>query len=255
METVVYRPLTIDQSDVRYEYGPDSTRRPGVSAGETVELELPASTVYPGTTRRIWVHTPAGHDPSTPAAVVVFQDGWWYLDPEGEVRGGIVLDNLVQVGVLPPTIGVFVDPGLLVGVDDPDERRNRNTEYDAFDDRYATFLLDEVLPLVGDRWALSDDPADRVICGGSSGGNAAFTAGWWRPDRFGNVVGFLSSFAQMPDGNPYPELIPATPRKPCGSSCRPATAISAGAGTTRTTPGSCCRTRSAGVFRDARASA
>ena len=34
------------------------------------------------------------------------------------------------------------------------------------------------------------------------------------PDRFGNVLGFLASFAQRPDGNPYPGLVAATPPKP-----------------------------------------
>ena len=214
METIPYRPLPIDQSEVVYEHGPDSERRSGVPEGRTVEVTLPESSTYPGTSRRVWVHVPAGHDATTPARVVVFQDGWWYLDPDGQVRAGIVLDNLVGSGALPPTIGVFVDPGVFADVDDPDERKNRNAEYDAFDDRYATFLLDEVLPLVQDRWALSPDPADRAVCGGSSGGNGSFTAAWTRPDQFGRVIAFLSSFAQMPEGNPYPRLIADTPGKP-----------------------------------------
>lgn len=52
------------------------------------------------------------------------------------------------------------------------------------------------------------------IRGGSSGGNCAFTAAWLRPHKFGRVVGFLSSFVQMPGGNPYPELLRTTPEKP-----------------------------------------
>lgn len=214
METLAYRPLPIDQSYVVYAYGPDSQVQPGVASGETVELVLPGSAVYPGTSRRVWVHTPAGHDAASPAQVVVFQDGWWYLDPGGQVRAGIVLDNLIASGALPPTIGVFVDPGVFGDLEDPDERKNRNAEYDAFDNRYVTFLLKEVLPLVEGRWALSADPAHRAICGGSSGGNCAFTAAWHRPDQFGRIIAFLSSFAQMPDGNPYPQLIPKTPAKP-----------------------------------------
>ena len=213
MATVPYRLLPIDLDDVRYDHGPDSERRPGTPVGQTVELTLPPSQIYPGTSRRVWVHVPAGHDASAPAALVVFQDGWWYLDPDGEVRGSIVLDNLVHAGDLPPTIGVFVDPGVFPNVEDPDERKNRNAEYDAFDDRYVGFLLKEVLPMVASRWALSGDPAERALCGGSSGGNCALTAGWWRPDQFGRVIGFLSSFAQIPGGNPYPELIAAEPAK------------------------------------------
>jgi enterochelin esterase family protein len=35
-----------------------------------------------------------------------------------------------------------------------------------------------------------------------------------RPDRFRKVIGFLSSFAQMPGGNPYPAAIAAAPPRP-----------------------------------------
>lgn len=208
-----YRPLSVDQRDVEYEHGPDSVAQQGVPAGETVELRWGASTAYPGTSRTVWIHVPAQYDPATPANLMVFQDGWWYLDPEGDVRGGIVLDNLIHRGAIPVTIGLFVDPGVFEDRD-PDERKNRNAEYDAFDDRYASFLVDEVIPLVTERCAISDDPERWGIGGGSSGGNASLTAAWLRPDRFRKVIGYLSSFAQMPDGNPYPDLIPDVPPKP-----------------------------------------
>ncbi|WP_309133441.1 alpha/beta hydrolase-fold protein [Cellulomonas sp.] len=208
---VPYRPLPLDLSDVRYAHGPDSSPRADVPAGETVGLRWASSEVYPGTSRRVWIHVPAHRDDAGPAGLMVFNDGGWYLDPAGEVRGATVLDNLVHAGAIPFTIGVFVEPGVVVGTEQP---KNRNVEYDAFDDRYVTFLLDEVVPLVTDRYPVTDDPERWGVCGGSSGGNAAFTAAWMRPDRFRRVVCFLSSFAQMPGGNPYPELLPRVARKP-----------------------------------------
>jgi enterochelin esterase family protein len=201
----------VDQSDVWYVHGPDSQVRPDVPRGTTTEFRWNTSAVYPATTRRFWVHVPAAYDPSTPAHLAVFQDGWWYLDPEGQIRGTIVLDNLVHHGDIPATIGVFVDPGIGPNRDEP---KHRNVEYDSFDDRYATFLLTEILPQVASRWSVSDDPARRLIGGGSSGGNAALTAAWLRPDAFEHVFCALSSFVQIPGGNPYTELIPSTPRKP-----------------------------------------
>jgi len=144
---------------------------------------------------------------------MVFLDGWWYLDPSGAVRGGIVLDNLTHAGAIPPVVGVFVDPGLRTGEADPRARKNRNIEYDAFDDSYASYLAEEVMPLVADHASISDDPQRWGICGGSSGGNGAFTAAWTRPDRFRRVIAFLSSFAQMPGGNPYPDLLLTEPPK------------------------------------------
>lgn len=158
--------LPIDQSDVRYGYGPDSAVQPDVPAGETVEFDWSDSAAYPGTSRKFWVHVPAQYDPATPAALMVFQDGDWYLDPGGEIRGGIVLDNLIEGGDMPVTIGVFVDPGVFADVDDPRARKNRNVEYDAFDTRYVDFLLDEILPQVAERYLITKDPDRWGICGG-----------------------------------------------------------------------------------------
>ena len=128
-----------------------------------------------------------------------------YLDPDGEIRAAVVFDNLIHRGEMPVTIGVFVDPG---------EPENRNVEYDAFDDSYATFLLTEVLPRVQARYVIADDPDRWAIGGGSSGGNCALTVAWTRPDRFRRVLSLLGSFAQMEGGNPYPRLIGETPPKP-----------------------------------------
>lgn len=135
----------------------------------------------------------------------MFQDGQLYLDPDLDMRAGIVIDNLVHRGEMPVTIGVFVDPG---------QPGHRNAEYDAADDTYATFLLTEVLPRVREVHRISDDPQQWAIAGGSSGGNCAFTVAWHRPDRFRRVLTFLASFTQMPGGNPYPELIRVQASKP-----------------------------------------
>lgn len=211
MTTIPFSALPQDQTNVHYEHGPHSEPTPGLPSGTVEELRIPDSIHYPGTSRRIWLHRPAGHPVSVESAVMFFNDGWWYLDPDGDVRGGIVLDNLSAAGGVPPMIGVFVDPGML-DVDGAPVK-NRNAEYDAFDDRYASFLLEEVLPLVEARCVISPDPTMRGICGGSSGGNAALTAAWQRPDGFGRVITFNGSFAQMPGGNPYPGLLAGTPRR------------------------------------------
>jgi len=210
---VPYTPLPIDQSEVVYEHGPDSLRRQHASQGSTTDFTIVNSAVFPGTARTVWVHRPGVRsDEALP--VMIFQDGWWYLDPEGDVRGAIVLDNLIADGSIPPMIGVFVDPGVIPGIEDARKRKNRNLEYDAFDDRYATFLLDEVLPRVDEIAPTIDDPEARGLCGGSSGGNCGLTAAWHRPDAFRKVIALVSSFAQIPGGNPYPQLLANTPRKP-----------------------------------------
>ena len=94
------------------------------------------------------------YDGSTPASLIVFQDGRLYLDPDGAFRAGVVMDNLMHRSELPVTIGVFVDPG------EPD---NRNAEYDAFDDAYAMFLLTEILPNVRESYAVTDNTEQWAI--------------------------------------------------------------------------------------------
>lgn len=208
---VPFQPLVLDTSDVSYAYGPDSVPRSGVTAGTRVEFDWNESGVYPGTSRRFWAHVPARYDPALPANLAVFQDGWLYVDPGGPIRAGTVLDNLVESGEIPPTIGIFVEPGTLAV---QTRVKQRNVEYDAFDGRYSELLLNELIPQISSRWTISNDPDRWLVIGGSSGGNCALTAAWLRPDRFGHVISYLSSFAQIPGGNPYPDLIPTTPTKP-----------------------------------------
>jgi enterochelin esterase-like enzyme len=206
---IPFSPLPADLDDVTYEFGPDSAGPAPDIAGETVEFELTESRVYPGTVRRVWVHLPV--DRSGPLATMIFADGWWYLDPDGDVRAAQVLDNLVAKGDIPPLVGVFVDPGVVPA---DGGRRNRNAEYDTFDGRYAEFLETEVLPRVAELVDLSPNADRRGICGGSSGANAALIAAWQRPDLVQRVIGFNSSFAQIPGGDPFPSAIASTPRRP-----------------------------------------
>jgi enterochelin esterase-like enzyme len=187
----------------RYAHGPDSFVQPGVPRGELHEYEWHESRTFPGTRRRYWVYVPARYKRSEPASLMVFQDAEWYLRLDLEVRAPIVLDNLIHRGEMPVTIVVFVEPS-----------ERRNDEYDAFDDAYAAFLLEELIPAVRADYAITDDPAGWAVAGGSSGGNCAFTVAWFRSDRFRRVLCSLGSFAQMPGGNPYPELIRASQPKP-----------------------------------------
>ena len=72
---VPYHPLPIDQTNVRYLHGPDSSHQDGVPAGTVTELEWDDSPTYPGTTHRCWVHVPARYDATEPASLMVFLDG------------------------------------------------------------------------------------------------------------------------------------------------------------------------------------
>ncbi len=81
-------------------------------------------------------------------------------------------------------------------------------------DRYARFLLEEIIPEIEKKYAISADPEQRAICGASSGGICAFTVAWERPDAFRKVLSSIGSFTNLRGGNVYPAWIRKTEPKP-----------------------------------------
>jgi gluconolactonase len=131
-----------------------------------------------------------------------------FIGETGAWRAPIVFDNLIQQGAIPVAIGLFIDPGVDQGPGPAHRlslrnRYNRSLEYDGLGGRYVRFLLEEILPEVGKQYKLSADPNDRAIGGSSSGGIAAFTAAWKRPDAFRRVASFVGSFTNRRGGDVY----------------------------------------------------
>lgn len=213
-----------------YPLGADSLPQAGAPAGRLVGPLTFHSRILAGTVRRYWVFVPAQYAAGQPANVLVFQDGQRAVNPQGVLRVPQVLENLIHKGDIPVTIGIFVTPGHRgdvypesLGTSNPN---NRAQEYDALDDAYARFLVDELLPEVGKTYTLTSDPARRAIGGASSGAICAFTVAWHRPDQFRNVISFIGSYtsigyrpatSEQPmrlGGDLYPTLIRKTPIKP-----------------------------------------
>ena len=95
-------------------------------------------------------------------------------------------------------------------------RRNRCFEYGGVGDANVRFLVDELLPAVAKKLdlKLSTDGNDRCISGGSSGGIAAFTAAWERPEAFSRVYAASGSFVAFRGGHEYPTLVRKFEAKP-----------------------------------------
>ncbi|HAC89167.1 MAG TPA: esterase [Planctomycetaceae bacterium] len=201
----------------RYPAHPDSLVKEGVPQGQVHEFEW-TSQIFPGTKRRYSVYVPAQYDQSEPAAVMVFQDGHAYVNPEGDFRAGVVMDNLIHAGQMPVTIGIFIDPGHDGQL--PPKRgwtptpNNRSFEYDTLSDQYARFLLEEILPEVGSHYRLTEDAQMRAIAGMSSGGICAWTVAWQRPDKFTKVMSHIGSFVDIRGGDKYPSMVRKTEKKP-----------------------------------------
>jgi enterochelin esterase family protein len=210
-------------TDNQTEYlpAPEFTVRQGVPYGILTEYSQ-VSEIYPGVKHAYWVYVPAQYDPAVPANVMVFQDGWSYCDPSGELCAPKAFDNMIHNKELPVTIGIFVNPGEETQEWKDDTRdwyhkyplSQRAREYDVMNCRYAGWLMEEILPEVGKLYNLTDDPECRAICGMSSGGICSWTVAWERPDAFRKVLSHVGSFADIMGGHNYPFIVRKSDPKP-----------------------------------------
>jgi enterochelin esterase-like enzyme/sugar lactone lactonase YvrE len=200
---------------------PDAIARDDVPHGTVEQMPPWESKIFAGTIRDWSIYVPAQYKTEQsaavqPAALMVFQDGERMRDVKGRWRIPIVFDNLIARGDMPPTIAVFINPGNDMSrvQKKGNQPSNRGFEYDSLGNRYARFLLEEILPEVEKRYRISPDPKMRAIGGSSSGAICAFTVAWERPDQFRKVYSSVGSFTNLRGGNVYPALIRKTEPKP-----------------------------------------
>ena len=188
-----------------YKLGPDSMQQPDVPKGEVSYYKAKNSKVYPGSEHDVWVYVPKQYDAAKPACVMIFQDGGGFQDRNGGFRVPVVFDNLIAKKQMPVTVAIMINPGVVPPPAGANAlpRYNRSFEYDDPTDRYARFLLEEILPEVGKKVNLSQNPDDRGLCGSSSGGIASFVAAWTRPDQFHRVISYIGSFTDLRGGNTF----------------------------------------------------
>ncbi|NOT74186.1 MAG: gluconolactonase [Cyclobacteriaceae bacterium] len=170
------------------------------------------SKIYPGTEREYWVYVPKQYDASKPACTMIVQDG---LSRAKDWRLPSTLDSLIALKGIPVIIGIFIDHGKVKSSgSDNYPRFNRSFEYDALGDRYARFLLEEIIPEVGKSYNLSNKADDRLIAGASSGAIAAFNAAWERPNEFSRVLSTIGTYVGLRGGGEFATLVRKTEPKP-----------------------------------------
>jgi len=207
--------MTREQLAAEFPLGPDSLPQPGVPAGRVEPFATGVSRVYPGAVRDAWLYVPAQYNPAQPACVLIVQDGADHLKPERRWHIPTVLDNLIHRGEIPVTIGIFLNPGEVPSaVPGAAPRENRSFEYDSPGDRYARFLLEEILPAAGRLHALRTDGASRCLMGGSSGAYCAFNAAWERPREFQRVISIVGSYTALRGGHQLAPLVRVCEPKP-----------------------------------------
>jgi enterochelin esterase-like enzyme len=154
------------------------------------------------TERRIFVYVPAAYEDGTKAPILVAHDGPSRM---GLIRNA--LDNLTISENPARKLPAFIAIGVENGGNDG-KGSQRGLEYDTLSDRFARFINDEVLPAVLNdpdiratypKIAFTEDPWGRATMGCSSGGAAALTMGWFRPDLFRRLITYSGTFVDQQD--------------------------------------------------------
>jgi enterochelin esterase-like enzyme len=131
-----------------------------------------------GETRTERVYLPPGYDADRPYPLIVIHDGDDFI---AYADLDVVLDNLIDQGDIRPVVAALV------------QTRDRMGEY-ARARRHARYLVCELLPALNSRYALSDEPDDRVLLGASLGAVASLATGWRYPGVFGGLILKSGSF-------------------------------------------------------------
>ncbi len=152
--------------------------------------------------RKIFVYVPAAYRDGVEAPILVTLDGPSRLDLVKNALDNLTISKDPQRR-LPPFIAIAVENG-----GDDSKGSERGLEYDTMSDRFARFVNDEVLPAVLSNEkireaypniAFTSDPWGRAVMGCSSGGAAALTMGWFRPDLFRRLITYSGTFVDQQD--------------------------------------------------------
>ncbi|MGV3754014.1 MAG: alpha/beta hydrolase [Verrucomicrobiota bacterium] len=211
-----------------YAPSPETIVKPGVPQGTIHQFTMDSteSKIYPGISknqpppvpykRKVAVYVPKQYQPGTTAPFIVAQDGLGYLGTLPKV-----LDNLIHEKRVPVMIAIMINSG---GGDSKGSQRG--LEYDTMSGLYAEFVEKEVLPRIEKEYHLkfTKDPDGRATMGGSSGGSAALSMAWYRPDLYRRVLTYSGTYVdqQSPKSTETPRgaweyhatLIPNSERKP-----------------------------------------
>lgn len=143
-----------------------------------VETHSFESTIL-GNTRRVFVQTPAGYDPSAAYPLLVAFDGGAALAQQGLRH---LLDNLIAEGAMRPHIAVFIDNAT---------DTSRGDELPC-NDAFVRMFEIELLPWLQSLHRLApadpDGPGPHTVTGCSYGGLASLWFAWRMPHLFGTVI-------------------------------------------------------------------
>lgn len=162
------------------------TPRSGVDGGTVTKHRVRSEILR--NDRRVWVYTPPGYtSDAEPYRLLLLFDGGACIRL---IPAPTILDNLLAEGCIPPVVAVLIDSL---------SQKIRDRELQCHPP-FVSFLAQELLPWVRERYHVTSDSAHTIVAGQSYGGLAAAYAALRHPQMFGNVLSQSGSFWWRPDG-------------------------------------------------------
>jgi len=161
-----------------YEVHPETEYYPDIPHGTIKDTSFFSTNL--NNSRIVKVYLPAGYgNKKREYPVILFHDGHEYISLS---KANNILDYLIAHQVIQPVIGIFVPPV------------NRTEEYNGnLKEQFTSFIVDELMPVMDQKYRTSKDPQKRTTLGASSGGNISLYIGMKHPEVFGKIAAQSSS--------------------------------------------------------------
>ena len=163
---------------------------PGGAPSGRIEPILVTSQAF-GEAREERLYLPHGYDAGKTYPLAIIHDG---ADFVTYADLGVSLDNLIASGDIPPLIAALVQTGDRLG----EYARGR---------RHARYIVQELLPVLAEHYAISSRPGERLLLGASLGAVASLAIAFRYPGVFGGLVLQSGSFILDPrklEARPHP---------------------------------------------------
>ena len=160
------------------------------------------------TKRNISVYLPPSYKTDSKAKypVIYMHDGQNVFDgatsyiPNQEWRADEAAESLIEAGIIEPLIIVAIDNGGMERGNEylPTKIKMGNNEMGGKADLYGKMLIDEIMPMVNDRYRTKTGPENTGLIGSSFGGVITCYLGTNHPEVFGRL-GILSPSVWVDD--------------------------------------------------------
>lgn len=147
--------------------------------------------------RELFVYTPPGYDPKTDKPLPVLYLLHGFSDEAGAWstvgRANVILDNLIaEKKAVPMVVVMPLGYGDMSVVSSGWEGRNKDGAWQKNLTAFDQTLIQEVIPLAEEKYAIRKDAPGRGVAGLSMGGAESLQAALLHPDVFGWVGAFSS---------------------------------------------------------------